>query len=80
MYMNIIDKLFDRLENECSNRQNLTLLEIRIILDAERDFSYVEDAAGYAEEVNGVLTEWLGRGLQNLLQRFESVERLVIVV
>ena len=27
-------------------------------------------------KVDGVVAEWLGRGLQNLLQRFESAQRL----
>ena len=31
---------------------------------------------GTTAKVDGVVAEWLGRGLQNLLQRFESAQRL----
>lgn len=48
--MDRIDKLFDNLENACANRQGYILLEIRRILDAEKDFSDIEET-GYAEEV-----------------------------
>lgn len=47
---------------------------VRMDRIADRTKRYNEDTIG--KQKNGLMAEWLGKGLQNLVQRFESASDL----
>ena len=42
----------------------------------KKNFAPILKKAKFASQLIGFVAEWLGRGLQNLLQRFESARNL----